>query len=396
MKYSLLPLLITLFFVLSYVSVANGDANLDIKTAYRMAEAAKCSYYTEGFMKSEMSVIQCLQDVKNSPELSGVTDKDVFSWTEDKDGYILINTPQEVILAMRGTLPPIPRDGADFITIKDWLNDFTALPDKEGFHSGFIQSWNHIKTNLEQEKATTFLKNAFKGNTNKKFMVTGHSKAGALAIIAAIKMSKRHGWTMQEPDGVYSFEGARPLTAEGAKPYDGKLSNLYRIEYKDDIVPLVPPGAWLKSQTNQISPIFANIFSNVDDFAYDSFGLGNLYYIDGKNNMNLVTDEHAILPSRIVNVASAYTKALLPTEAFRSAVFAKQLPMCLPVENNHTAHIDYLRLKVEGKNPLPGYFVESSWDKYCKLDKLSDALLKDTLHKLGELCVGSCDFLRNF
>lgn len=374
----------------------NGDNNLDVKTAYRMAEAANCSYYIGTFLETEMSVTEYLQDVKDSPELSGVTDKDVYSWTDDKDGYILVNTPNEVILAMRGTLPPIPHDGADFVTIKDWLNDFDAVPDDEGFHSGLIQSWNHIKTNLEQKKASAFLQGAFKGNANKKFMVTGHSKAGALAIIAAIKMSKSQGWTTQEPDGVYSFEGARPLTAEGAKPYVGKLSKLYRIEYKDDIVPLVPPGAWLKSQEKQIPPILAKVFSDVvNKHAYDSLGLGTLYYIDRDNNMNRVTDEHAILPSRIQNIASAYTDALSPAEVI-NAVLAKQLPMCLPVENNHTAHVDYLRLKVEGKDPAPGSFVASSWDKYCNFDTLSDALKKDAMHKLGDLCVDLCDFLRDF
>jgi hypothetical protein len=394
MKYPFLPLLITLSLVSLNVSVANGDSNLDVKTAYRMAEAAKCSYYIEGFMETEMSVTKCLQDVKDSPELSGVTDKDVYSWTQDKDGYILVNTPNEVILAMRGTLLPIPHDGTDFITIKDWLNDLTDLPDGEGFHRGLIRSWNHIKTSLEQEKAKVFLQRAFKGNANKKFMVTGHSKAGALAIIAAIKMSKSQGWTMQEPDGVYSFEGARPLTAEGAKTYVGKLSKLYRIEYKDDIVPLVPPGAWLISQENQIPPILAKVFSSVNNDAYDSMGLGTLYYIDGDNNMNLVTDEHAILPSRIQNIARAYTDAL--SGAFRTAVLDKQLPMCLPVENNHTAHVDYLRFKVEGKDPAPGSFVASSWDKYCNLDTLSGALITDAMHKLADLCVGPCDFLRDF
>ncbi|WP_347986796.1 Mbeg1-like protein [Methylomonas sp. AM2-LC] len=394
MKYRFLPLLITLLLGL-FASVANADDKLEVSTAYRMAEAAKCSYYTEGFLKTEMSVIKCLQNATNSQELSRVTDKDIYSWTEDKDGYILVSTQNEVILAMRGTLPPIPHDGADFITIKDWLNDFSALPDNDGFHRGFIQSWNHIKTNLEQEKAKSFLENAFKENTNKKFMVTGHSKAGALAIIAAIKMSKSQGWTMREPDGVYSFEGARPLTAKGAKPYVGKLSKLYRIEYKNDIVPLVPPGAWLKSKENKIPPILANVFSGVKDDAYDSLGLGTLYYIDNDNNITIVKDEHAILASRIQNIASVYTNALSPTEAFR-AVVAKQLPMCLPVENNHTAHIDYLQLKVEGKDLDSGAFVASSWDKYCNLDTLSGAVVKDAMQKLGDLCVGPCDFLRNF
>jgi hypothetical protein len=209
-------------------------------------------------------------------------------------------------------------------------------------------------------------------------------------------MSRHQGWTMQEPDGVYSFEGARPLTAEGAKPYVGKLVKLYRIEYKDDIVPLVPPGAWLKSRENKIPPILAKIFSGVTTVAYDSSGLGTLYYIDGDNKVNLVTDEHALLPSRIQKIASVYTNALSPTVVFRTAVLDKQLPMCLPVENNHTAHVGYLRLKLEGKDPAPGDFVASGWDKYCNLDTVSGALLKDAMHKLSDLCVGPCDFLRNF
>ncbi|MDR3629995.1 MAG: lipase family protein [Desulfocapsaceae bacterium] len=395
MDYSfLLPLLTALLLGLQYASVANGESTLDINTAYRMAEAAKCSYYTEGFMQTEMSVTKCLQDVKDSPELSGITDKDVYSWTEGEDGYILVNTPNEVILAMRGTLPPIPHDGADFITIKDWLNNFASLPDGEGFHSGFIRSWNRIKTSLEHEKARAFLEEAYKGNPGKKFMVTGHSKAGALTIIAAIKMSKNQGWTIKEPDGFYSFAGARPLTAEGAKPYVGKLSKLYRIEYKDDIVPLVPPGAWLKSRKNKMPPLLVKIFSGFNTISYDSSGLGTLYYIDKDNGMHLVTDEHAILPSRIQNIATAYSGALSPAESFRTVVMAKQLPLCLPVMNNHTAHVDYLRLKVEGKEP--DLFVASSWDRYCNLDTLSGALIKDAMHKLGNLCVGPCEYLRNF
>jgi hypothetical protein len=393
MKYPFLPFLMTLL-VLS-ASMAKGGNNLDVSTAYRMAEAAKCSYYTEGFLQTEMSVVKCLQGVAVSPELSGVTDKDVYSWSEDKDGYILISTPDEVILAMRGTLPPIPQDGADFITIKDWLNDFSALPDNEGFHSGFIQSWNNIKTSLQQEKTQAFFEAAFQEKADKKFMVTGHSKAGALAIIAAIKMSRDEGWPMREPDGLYSFAGARPLTAEGAKPFAGKLSKLYRIEYKDDIVPLVPPGVWLKSQEDHIPPVFARVFAGVSPAAYDSSGLGTLYYIDRENNMNLVIDEHALLPARIQNIAKLYTDALSPAEIFKTAVLARQLPMCLPVENNHTAHVDYLRFQVEGK-AAPEFFIASSWDKYCNLDTLSAAFIQDAMHKLGDLCIGPCDFLRNF
>ena len=43
----------------------------------------------------------------------------------------------------------------------------------------------------------------------------------------------------------------------------------------------------------------------------------------------------------------AYANALSPTTASKTVFLDKQLPMCLPVENNHTAHADYLRLKVE-------------------------------------------------
>ncbi len=70
--------------------------------------------------------------------------------------------------------------------------------------------------------------------------------------------------------------------------------------------------------------------------------------------------------------------------------------MCLPLVNNHTAHVEYLRFKVEGKDLVPGAFIASSWDKYCSLDTLSSALIKDAMHKLGDLCGSPCDFLRDF
>lgn len=254
LKFTSVPLLMRVSVGLLICSAANGDQPLDLNTAYRLAEAAQCSYYTAGFLKSEMSVTACLRAVKGDSELAAVTDQDVYSWSEGQDGYILVNTPSAVILALRGTLPPLPYAGADFITLQDWLNDFSAVPDSQGFHRGFRRAWQHIKANVEQGTAQAFLHAALKGKAKKKFLVTGHSKGGAMTIIAAVELSMPHGGPLPEPDGFYAFAAARPLTAEGAKPYVGQLTKLYRLEYKDDVVPLVPPGAWLRSQP-QVTPL---------------------------------------------------------------------------------------------------------------------------------------------
>ena len=394
LKFTSVPLLMRVSVGLLICSAANGDQPLDLNTAYRLAEAAQCSYYTAGFLKSEMSVTACLRAVKGDSELAAVTDQDVYSWSEGQDGYILVNTPSAVILALRGTLPPLPYAGADFITLQDWLNDFSAVPDSQGFHRGFRRAWQHIKANVEQGTAQAFLHAALKGKAKKKFLVTGHSKGGAMTIIAAVELSMPHGGPLPEPDGFYAFAAARPLTAEGAKPYVGQLTKLYRLEYKDDVVPLVPPGAWLRSQP-QVTPLLAKVFAAVHETAYDSSGLGTLYYISKDNAMNRITDEHAILSARLATIASAYSEALAPAEVFRTLVEAKQLPLCLTVENNHTAHVEYLRLKIEGQEPPPGAFIPSSWDQYCGLETLSRAFINDALHKLSALCVGPCDYLRH-
>jgi hypothetical protein len=127
----------------------------DVGRAYRLAVASECTYHInrDGPLWTEGDPLKCLKAV---PEFPALQEGDVVSWLAPDercgsgpgiDGCLLIRTSNEVILAIRGTQPPIPNHTSGTTTLMDWLNNFRAVP-KDGFHEGFLRSWECIRDNL--------------------------------------------------------------------------------------------------------------------------------------------------------------------------------------------------------------------------------------------------------
>ncbi len=151
--------------------------------------------------------------------------------------YALINTPKELILAIRGIQPPVK---LSLSVSFDWLNDIIVDADAdEGYHKGFHKSWETIKTNLPQDPTA---KKMLANLGSRLFYITGHSKGGAIATIAAVDITENHAafGLANIPDETYEFEPARSITAEMAKVQQADFANLWRFEYKDDVVPRLP------------------------------------------------------------------------------------------------------------------------------------------------------------
>ena len=160
--------------------------------------------------------------------------------------YYGVNTGNEAILAFRGTQPPtlIFKDPEKFfqVVVDDWLNDANAalvsgadLPGK--VHRGFLASLDTLWSDL-----ITFLR--ANHDKTKPLYITGHSKGGGLAFLAAYRLCN---------DGfnpvVYTFAAPRVGDAAFAAVFDDKLkSSTCRFEYQDDIVPHLPPhtGGWVE------------------------------------------------------------------------------------------------------------------------------------------------------
>lgn len=140
-----------------------------------------------------------------------------------------------VVVAFRGTLL-VSTDREQ--TLRDWINDLDAeLVRGDGLpglvHAGFWGSVDSLwpALLLEVQKRLT------KGGPNTQLYLTGHSKGGAMADIAAMRLLIERG---MHPTA-YTYAGPHPGNEDFATAYNQHLEAI-RYEYADDIVPLLPPS----------------------------------------------------------------------------------------------------------------------------------------------------------
>lgn len=145
---------------------------------------------------------------------------DIIAGPDGRDGArVFRQTDGSAVLVFRGTLV----DGA--VGVRDWINDFRightemqGVPGKvhEGFASSVNDLWPAVQAAL---------------NGVSRLTITGHSKGGALAILAGARLAG-----LQPP--VVTF-GA-PKVGDLAFVSQYPLRSVVRYEHSTDIVPLVP------------------------------------------------------------------------------------------------------------------------------------------------------------
>lgn len=254
----------------------------------RMLVAAECTYRLTGITDNsgnDQSRIQkCLSNNLDeektptyissyiSPSRLGV---DAFYWSRAKTG--------DVILAFRGTLP-IPKTDPhsnDLIygyilnlslwqSLADWANDFKFKNPIGGVHPGFLESWEELKRHLYHtgpdyqkqtpEETLNQIKTALEHGS--KLYIVGHSKGGSLAALAARHfVLEAENELRLEPNQVtvYTFESPLTFDQGEAKRYDATGIQHYRLEYKDDIIPhLPPPKGFLKTLGSTVANLAIN------------------------------------------------------------------------------------------------------------------------------------------
>src|SRR3984957_5039208 len=152
---------------------------------------------------------------------------------DDQINAALVGQPaSEIIVAYRGTEPFDSLDHQRMVM--DWLTDLDAplinspnVPGSvhQGFSHGCDQLWAWVLAQVQAQPTKT-----------KPLYVTGHSKGGALADIAAVKFVAA-GLT----PFVCTFEGARAGDQAFADGYAKLVLHSTRYEYQGDIVPHLPP-----------------------------------------------------------------------------------------------------------------------------------------------------------
>jgi hypothetical protein len=164
---------------------------------------------------------------------------DVNRDTDARDAVSVAISNTAVIVAFRGTLSPRTKDVTDETIVADWLNDANArltIDSQLGaIHHGFADSiaalWPQLVPKLEE------LRQQGKISSQSTLYVTGHSKGGALAVIAAARL-KLSGMPVT---AVYTFAAARAGGSAFADVYLQQKIPTLRYENQDDIVPHLPP-----------------------------------------------------------------------------------------------------------------------------------------------------------
>jgi len=177
-----------------------------------------------------------------------------------------------IFVAFRGTLPPASPDNERVIV--DWANDCDAIlvPDPLGLagnvHQGFLGALNDLWPAM-----IPVITSIAASSPSKPIYVTGHSKGGPMANLAAARLA------VALPTAtviVGTFAGARAGDATFAAAYDARVVHSARYEYQDDIVPHLPPSDAFRamfSNIPRIGPTIANL-----NVGYVS--VGTLYFID--------------------------------------------------------------------------------------------------------------------
>jgi len=213
----------------------------DLTLACQLSKASDVAYYVDH--PGGMTACPFYQDVGfvEPPDvvMSGVI-----------NAAIIGRTQSSVVLAFRGTLTPETDDWHAFWdSALDWLNDAAAelvtVPYTPGLvHKGFSESveglWGGVMTSL---------KKLWKPGV--PLYVTGHSKGGSLANLAAVRLVQAE---KIPPTSVYTFAGARAGDTAFVKNYTLVLPSSWRFENTDDIVPHLPPSLAVLGLLSAVEP----------------------------------------------------------------------------------------------------------------------------------------------
>lgn len=192
------------------------------------------------------------------PAAYGLSEIECWSAGADNiDGALIARASEGLILAFRGTFPITGPNTLQ--AILDWLNDANALlvrePGLPGLvHQGFRNSLNNL---LPLFKARLLARAA--AAPGMPLYITGHSKGGAIAFLAAMLCrAALQQAGANNPVFVRTFAAARAGDQGFADGFNAAFPQTLRYEYADDIVPHVPPSLTLVRMLQQL-PQFIHI-----------------------------------------------------------------------------------------------------------------------------------------
>lgn len=223
-----------------------------------------------------------------------------------------------IVVAFRGTLAP--KAPTTISILLDWLQNFMAVPETTaefpgrvhtGFRAGVMSLWPGVLPAVQVLAAA---------HPGARVYVTGHSKGGALASLAAWLL---HGQGLQ-PE-VVTFASPNTGNADFAAAYDEVLSQA-RYENYLDIVPFVPPASEWVELLSRI-PRIGKLFSQAEAWNYRA--VGSLRYI--QKNGAVIDDHPGLTAQRIAELGFDIAIGKLPQVLLAHSLIGYRLGYCRAV-----------------------------------------------------------------
>jgi hypothetical protein len=176
-----------------------------------------------------------------------------------------------LVIAFRGTLP-FNTGGDPQQIIRDWINDLHAelvhggsLPGlvHEGFWGSLDSLWPFVRSQIDVLAGAV---------PPPAVYITGHSKGGAVADLAAMRLKLEKGITAK----VVTFAGAHPGNTDFADAYGLQIDDSIRYEFAEDIVPHLPPSLRFRAMFQAV-PFMQPYVHRLD---LDYTAVGTLQYIE--------------------------------------------------------------------------------------------------------------------
>jgi len=214
----------------------------------------------------------CRQAYQTQPPAGGAP----VGWTEapraftaqgphgpgDIDHALVGRVAEGIVVAFRGTLPPfVEDDHGPGEVARDWINNAEFLSRENTVYPGRVHAGFAGSVERLWGQVAPAIHGLIRPGGPNRLYVTGHSKGGALANLAAWRALGIAG--LEGPIRVLTIAAARCGNEDFRTAYQahGGIS-CRRYESAADVVPLVPPGAdtpaWAKLPIQRLWPRLLN------------------------------------------------------------------------------------------------------------------------------------------